>query len=134
MDAFSVQAMALRQASALSDADQVAQIQQLISMLLPIRPEYVSLVSGRIDALKEGGSALWQDWSSIHKYITDTMVCSMAGENINLDMVVWQLLLNAVWKFGLRKPNQVTFQSLTAIILVLKNELGSCTGKNSLTR
>jgi hypothetical protein len=136
MDAFYLQAMALKDVT-LSDEDQVAQLWQLIAMLLPMspvrkadlhvllqilpfRPEYVSLLSGKIDALKDGGSALWQDWSSIHKYITNTMVRSMADENINLDMVVWQLL-NTVWKFGLRKPNQATFQCLTAIILVLKN-------------
>ena len=136
MEAFSAQIMALRSV-VISEADQLAHTQALIVMLLPICPVrkvdlrnlvrrmpfhhgYVTILEGKINALKEGGSALWQDWSSIHKYITDQMVREWANENISKEMLTWQLL-NFVCKMGLRKPNKATFQALTAIMLILKN-------------
>ena len=128
--------MALRSV-VISEADQPAHTQALIVMLLAVCPvckedlrllvqslpfhhHYVAILEGKINALKEGGSALWQDWSSIHKYITDQMVREWANENISKEMLTWQLL-NFVCKMGLRKPNQATFQALTAIMLILKN-------------
>lgn len=121
----------------LCDADQFALIQQLIAMLLPISPvrtddllglarslpfrdEYVLTLEAKINALKQGGSALWQDWSSIYMYISDELARAWSDQNMSLHMLIWQLLLLAD-KMGLQKPSQQTFQSLTTIMLILRN-------------
>ena len=123
-------------AVALSDADQCAHLNQLVTMLLPISPvrkadllvlarslpfrhDYVRILEAKITALKEGGSGLWQDWSTIHMYINDAMVSAWSDRGPpEQNTLIWQLLQFAEL-MGLHKPNQQPFQSLTTLILIL---------------
>ena len=136
MDAFSLHVMALN-AAVLPDEDQVAHLNMLVSMLLPIspvckhalvnlarslpfRPEYKTILEEKISALKEGGTELWQDYSTMHLFMNEDMARAWSDRNLDINVVIWQLLQFSE-KMGLVKPDQRTFQTLATIVLCLKN-------------
>ena len=138
MDAFGAQVLAFAAAVPIPEAEQWRIVASLAGMLLPICPvdkdnlrvvvDSLQLaedprryIMKKIDTLKDGGDANWQDWTSIRHFVTDLRVSdwtAVAGAPIE---TVIQLIVRWAFGMGLRKPNQSTFQVLTCIILIIRD-------------
>lgn len=89
-----------------------AKLHDMVSAL-PFLPQEISLLRSSIDALKDGGSRNFQDWTSLHSFLTQQQVDAFLKLN-SQDAKLWALLTWA-WNLGLRSPSMGTFQTLTAI-------------------
>jgi hypothetical protein len=136
MNAFEVQCAALRTCA---DDDQAQHVEVLSRMLLPItpvdrprllaltkdlpfEPAHLALLRSRIENLKNGGSTSTQDWTAVHKYLSNDKIREWT--DASPEAISWQLL-NWVWKLGLRSPSMPTFQCLTALSLFFGNGINS---------
>ena len=140
MEAFCAHVLAVRNAPPGTAAEQWRQTLGLSNMLLPItlvrKEDLRNLVHDlpmgaqckeylcqKIELLKEGGDARWQDWSLINLYCTQELTGMWVSEPVAsrpIETLIWYVL-NWVQNMGLVKPSQQTFQAITCIILVVRD-------------
>ena len=87
---------------------------------LPIIASEKQYLLASVDVLKEGGSANFQDWTSVTCVLTNSTVQSWMAEE-NPDAKLHSMLI-FLWNLGLRNPSCPTFQVMTAIICMLTSK------------
>lgn len=139
MQAFEVQCSAVRQALTGVEDEAVVEkhVQSLVHMLVRISPvdkaRLLSLVGAlpdsqarsnlvsRIETLQEGGSSNSQDWTSLHRYVTNPKVQEFC--ETKHDEAKAFKLLNYLWLLGLRNPSEKTFQVICALYLYITQNI-----------
>lgn len=76
-----------------------------------------------VDALKEGGSAGFQDFTSMVSLLTTAQVQNFMAADTE-ESKLW-LLLNWAWAIGLRSPSCPSFQVLTAIWCMMTSQVNA---------
>ena len=87
---------------------------------LPIIASEKQYLLASVDVLKEGGSANFQDWTSVTCVLANSTVQSWMAEE-NPDAKLHSMLI-FLWNLGLRNPSCPTFQVMTAIICMLTSK------------
>ena len=124
MDAFGAQVLAFRAAVPTTVEEQWRMVTSLAGMLLPICPvvkdnlrvlvdslqlteEPRRYIMNKIEGLKDGGDASWQDWTFIRHFVTDRRVSMWTSEGVAGAPMESMIQLIVRWAFGmgLRKPN-----------------------------
>ena len=90
---------------------------------MPFAPAHITFLLTSVDALMAGGSRNFQNWTCLPKYLANQLIENWNYQNKKDSKLL--LLLNWAWKLGLRSLSMQTFQTLTAICILLTEGLNS---------